>query len=65
MTDEREARHRAVFIVRLDRDDVGRVSGVIERARTGEKAPVESLAAVGEILATMLAADETERRPVE
>ena len=29
--------HQAVFIVRLARDPTGRVTGVVERVRTGEK----------------------------
>ena len=56
-----EELHRAIFIVRLGRDDLGRVTGIVERVRTGEKAWVDSLASVAEILATMLAADEPER----
>jgi len=62
MTEEPKSPQRVVFIVRLHRDDGGRISGVVERVRTGEKAPVDGLASVGEILATMLATDETDRR---
>ena len=65
MRDEDKTPHRVVFIVRLDRDDGGRVRGSVERVRTGEKAPVDGLASVGEIRATMLATDETERRQVQ
>jgi len=65
MTDDAKVPQRAIFIVRLGRDDAGRVSGVIERVRTGEKVPVEGLASVGAVLATMLATDETERRQVQ
>jgi hypothetical protein len=46
---------RAVFILRLERDALGRVTGVVERVRTGEKARVETLADVGPVLAAMLA----------
>jgi hypothetical protein len=55
---ERTGLHRAVFIVRLDRDPLGRVTGVVERVRTGEKARVEALADVGPLLAAMLARTE-------
>ena len=58
MTGEGERLHRAVFIVRLDRDDLGRIRGVVERVRTGEKARVETVDDVGQILAAMLARDE-------
>jgi hypothetical protein len=51
---EREASPRAIFIVRVDRDEAGRVTGVVERVRTGEKVRVEALADVGRILAAML-----------
>jgi hypothetical protein len=60
MTGEGEGPHRAIFIVRLDYDDRGRVTGVVERVRTGEKARVDALEGVGQILAAMLARDETE-----
>jgi len=55
--------HRAVFIVRLDRDPLGRVSGVVERVRTGEKARVDTLADVGSLLAAMLAREEADPPP--
>jgi hypothetical protein len=60
MTGEGEGPHRAIFIVRLDRDDLGRITGVVERVRTGEKVRVDTLRTVGQILAAMLARDETE-----
>jgi len=63
MTQEETPLHRAVFIVRLDRDDLGHIRGVVERVRTGEKARVESVGDVGEILAAMLARDEA--RPID
>jgi hypothetical protein len=55
-----EGLHRAVFIVRLDRDGRGQITGVIERVRTGEKARVESLADVGSLFAAMLARERAE-----
>ena len=51
---------RAVFIVRLERERGGRVSGVVERVRTGEKARVEGIAQVGPLLAAMLAREAAE-----
>jgi hypothetical protein len=51
--DEGEGLDRAVFIVRLDRDRLGQVTGVVERVRTGEKARVGSLAEVGARLAAL------------
>jgi hypothetical protein len=54
---------RTVFIVRLDRDPRGRITGVVERVRTGEKARVDALADVGKVLAALLARDDGERPP--
>ena len=51
--DEGARLDRAVFIVRLDRDGLGRVTGVVERVRTGEKARVGSLAELGARLAAL------------
>ena len=56
MTGE-EGLHRAIFILRLDRGARGRVTGVVERVRTGEKTRVETLAEVGDVLAAMLASE--------
>lgn len=53
-----DRRHRAVFIIRLDRDAVGRLTGVVEQVRTGQKARVDSLADVGRVLAAMLGREE-------
>jgi len=53
---------RAVFIVRLDQDPTGRVTGVVERVRTGEKERFAAVQEVGPILAEMLAREELERR---
>jgi hypothetical protein len=55
--------HPAVFILRLERDRRGRVSGVVERVRTGEKARVEDLARVGSLLAAMLAREAARPAP--
>ena len=63
MAAEGKGLHRAVFIIRLDRDALGRVTGVVERVRTGEKGKVDALADVGELLAAMLARGEAEPAP--
>ena len=42
------------FILRLSRDAAGRVSGVLERVRTGEKVPVQELETLGPLVAQML-----------
>lgn len=55
---EREGLHRAIFIVRLVRDPLGQVTGVVERVRTGEKERVGAVEEVSAILTTMLARDE-------
>lgn len=62
MADEGKARHPAIFILRVDRDDLGRVTGIIERVRSGEKARVDGLEHVATILAAMLARDDAMRR---
>jgi hypothetical protein len=50
--------HQAVFIVRLVRDPTGRVTGVVERVRTGEKERVAAVEEIGQILAAMLGREE-------
>ena len=44
----------ATFIIRLFPDEGGRVTGVLERPRTGEKRQIRSLEAVGRVLEQML-----------
>jgi hypothetical protein len=46
------------FIVRMTRDSAGTVKGVIERASTGAKRPVEGCDAVGPAIAEMLKAEK-------
>jgi hypothetical protein len=48
---------RSSFIVRLDRDDKGAVSGVIERVRTGKKEPFRGFEAIGGVIARMVEAE--------
>jgi hypothetical protein len=50
------------FIVRLTRDESGRLRGMVERVRTGEKAPVEGLEVIAGVIARM-AADEGDWPP--
>ena len=52
--------HLAVFIVRLARDPTGRVTGVVERVRTGKKERVAAVEEIGSILAEMLEREESE-----
>lgn len=42
------------FVVRLTRDEVGRITGVIEQVKTGLKMRVESLDAVGRAIGEMI-----------
>ena len=42
------------IIVRVRRDDAGRLSGVVERVRTGEKARFHGLETLGRAVATLL-----------
>ena len=56
----REGRRHAIFIVRVDRQHGGKVTGVIERVRTGEKVRVETLADVERVLTAMLARENAE-----
>ena len=46
--------HRVVFIVRLARDPTGRVTGIVERVRTGEKERVAAMEEIGGVLTAML-----------
>jgi hypothetical protein len=47
----------ATFVVRLSRAG-GRLDGVVERVRTGEKVRFHELEALGAVIAGMLARDE-------
>ncbi len=46
------------FIVRLAADEAGRVTGIVERVRTGEKERFEGLGAIAALLARMLASSQ-------
>jgi hypothetical protein len=60
---EAEDLQRATFIVRVDRDAAGGVTGVVERVRTGEKTRVQAISDVGRILAAMLGGEDPRRPP--
>ena len=42
------------FIVRVSRNESGRIAGVVERVRTGEKERVDGLEAISAAIARML-----------
>jgi len=42
------------FVVRLTRDKVGRITGVVEQVKTGLKVRVEGLEALGRVIGEML-----------
>jgi hypothetical protein len=50
---------RMTFIVRLSRDERGRVSGIVERVRTGKKEQFHEVEALGVLIARMV--EEAER----
>jgi hypothetical protein len=43
------------FILRLSRDETGRITGIVERVRTGEKERVEALDALPRVIDRMVA----------
>ena len=49
------------FILRLTRDAAGRVRGVLERVRTGEKVQVQELGTLGPLVGRMLRAVEDDQ----
>jgi hypothetical protein len=59
MADTGSEMHQAVFIVRLARDPAGRVTGVVERVRTGQKERVGLVEEIGSILIAMLTREES------
>lgn len=50
-----------IFVVRLTRDEVGRITGVVEQVKTGLKARVEGLEAVGRAIGEIIAPSVTEQ----
>ena len=49
------------FILRLDVDECGGVTGIVERVRTGEKERFRGFAMLADIVTRMAAADDGER----
>ena len=45
---------KMTFVVRLTRDEVGRITGVVEEVKTGLKVRVEGLDAIGRALGEMI-----------
>jgi hypothetical protein len=52
----------ATFVVRLSRAGGGRLGGVVERVRTGEKVRFDGLDALGAVIAAMLEKHERPER---
>ena len=50
------------LVVRIWRDDAGRVSGVVERVKTGEKAGFRGIENLGATAESLLSADIDGRR---
>jgi hypothetical protein len=46
------------FILRLSVDEAGRVTGIVERAKTGEKQQFHGVEAIGPLIERMLNDDE-------
>ena len=47
------------FILRLEVDDIGEVTGIVERVRSGEKQRFHGYAMLGEVIRCMVASDPT------
>jgi hypothetical protein len=48
---------RFTFVIRLVRDDTGRISGVLERVQTGQKIRVSALDGIVPAIAALLGRD--------
>lgn len=48
------------FVVRLTRDKAGRFTGVVEKVKTGRKARIDGLEAIGRAIADMIAGSSTD-----
>ena len=49
--------------MRILQDEAGKVSGVVERVKTGEKQRFEGLEALSELIAEMLGKEEESTQP--
>jgi hypothetical protein len=47
----------ATFIVRVFRDDTGRLAGIVERVRTGERARFRTAGGIGRLVERMVQGD--------
>jgi hypothetical protein len=45
------------FVLRLEVDDIGEVTGIVERVRSGEKQRFHGYAMLGEVIRCMVASD--------
>jgi len=52
---------KMTFVVRLTRDEFGRITGVVEQVKTGLKVRVEGLNAVGQAIGGMLMSSGTDQ----
>jgi hypothetical protein len=48
----------ATLVIRVSRDESGRVSGVVERVKTKEKVPFHGLEEISQIIARLIAMEE-------
>ena len=53
----------ATFIVRVLKDDRGRLSGIVEWVRTGKKVRFQDVATIGQVIARMMAPDPKDETP--
>jgi len=48
----------AIFVVRISGSSTGRIRGVVERVKTGRKAPVHAMGDIGRVIAAMVSGKE-------
>jgi hypothetical protein len=48
------------FVLRVARDEAGRLTGIVERVRTGEKQRFEGLGAIAPLIAQMLRSEDAQ-----
>jgi hypothetical protein len=52
-----------IFVIRVTRDETGVTGGTVERLRTGEKAALRGLEALGGVIARMIEAHREGAQP--
>ena len=62
MSHARGGPRRTSFIVRVDQDDAGVMTGVIERVRTGVKEAFRGVDEIGALIVRMVEAETSEAR---